>query len=102
MFKTTATFCEVEVAVGCWVLSLSTNYRDLSAIVSSAAPNVPVSTHLQNSGYWGRRQVAKNGLIEVFSVLVEICPPLYISKQHGKFSTPPVLYKLIHEFISFS
>ena len=38
MFKTTATFCEVEVAVGCWVLSLSTNYRDLSAIVSSAAP----------------------------------------------------------------
>ncbi len=38
MFKTTATFCEVEVAVGCWVLSLSTNYRELSAIVSSAAP----------------------------------------------------------------
>ncbi len=38
MFKTTATFCEVEVAVGCWVLSLSTNYRDLSAIISSAAP----------------------------------------------------------------
>jgi hypothetical protein len=36
-FKTTATFCEVEVAVGCWVLSLSTNYRDLSALVSSAA-----------------------------------------------------------------
>jgi hypothetical protein len=38
MFKTTATFCEVEVAVGCWVLSLSTNYRDFSAIASSAAP----------------------------------------------------------------
>ena len=38
MFKTTATFCEVEVAVGCWVLSLSTNYRDLSAIIFSAAP----------------------------------------------------------------
>ena len=31
-------FCKVGVAVGCWVLSLSTNYRDLSAIVSSAAP----------------------------------------------------------------
>ncbi len=38
MFKTTATFCEVGVAVGCWMLSLSTNYRDLSAILSSAAP----------------------------------------------------------------
>jgi hypothetical protein len=38
MFKTTATFCEVEVAVGCWVLSLSTSYRDFSATVSSAAP----------------------------------------------------------------
>ena len=38
MFKTTATFCEVGVAVGCWVLSLTTNYRDFSAIVSSAAP----------------------------------------------------------------
>ena len=25
MFKTTATFCEVEVAVGCWVLSLVNN-----------------------------------------------------------------------------
>jgi hypothetical protein len=36
--KTTATFCKVEVAVGCWVLSLSTNYRDFSVIVSSAAP----------------------------------------------------------------
>ncbi len=34
---------------------------------------VPVSTYLQNSGYWGRRQVAKN---EVFRCLVEICPPL--------------------------
>jgi hypothetical protein len=29
-----------------------------------------------NSGYWGRRQVAKNGFIEVFWCLVEICPPL--------------------------
>jgi hypothetical protein len=29
-----------------------------------------------NSGYWGRRQVAKNGRIEVFRCLVEICPPL--------------------------
>ena len=29
-----------------------------------------------NSGYWGRRQVAKNGHIEVFRCLVEICPPL--------------------------
>jgi hypothetical protein len=38
MFKTTATFCDLEVAVGCWVLSLSTRYRDFSAIVSSAAP----------------------------------------------------------------
>ena len=38
MFKTKATFCEVGVAVGCWVLSLSTNYRDLSGIISSAAP----------------------------------------------------------------
>jgi hypothetical protein len=38
--------------------------------------SVPVSTHLQNSGYWGRRQVAKNGRIEVFMCLVEICPPL--------------------------
>ena len=38
MFKTTATFYEVGVAVGCWVLSLTTNYRDFSAIVSSAAP----------------------------------------------------------------
>ena len=38
MFKTTATFCEVEVAVGCWVLSLSTTYREFSATVSSAAP----------------------------------------------------------------
>jgi hypothetical protein len=25
MFKTTATFCEVQVAVGCWVLSLVNN-----------------------------------------------------------------------------
>ncbi len=55
-------------------MSLSTNYRDLSAIVSSAAP-------LQNSGYWGRRQVAKNGLIEVFRCLVEICPPLMARLQ---------------------
>ena len=38
MSKTTATFCDLEVAVGCWVLSLSTRYRDFSAIVSSAAP----------------------------------------------------------------
>ena len=38
MFKTTPTFCDLEVAVGCWVLSLSTRYRDFSAIVSSAAP----------------------------------------------------------------
>jgi hypothetical protein len=34
----TAIIFEVGVAVGCWVLSLSTNYRDFSAIVSSAAP----------------------------------------------------------------
>jgi hypothetical protein len=27
---------------------------------------VPVLTHLQKPGYWGRRQVAKNGFIEVF------------------------------------
>ena len=33
-----------------------------------------------NSGYWGRRQVAKNGFIEVFWCLVEICPPLEITK----------------------
>jgi hypothetical protein len=32
-----------------------------------------------NSGYWGRRQVAKNGRIEVFRVLVEICPPLALT-----------------------
>ncbi len=38
MGRTTATVFEVGIAVGCWVLSLSTNYRDFSAIVSSAAP----------------------------------------------------------------
>ena len=31
-------FCEVWVAVGCFSLAPSTNYRDFSAIVSSAAP----------------------------------------------------------------
>ncbi len=34
-----------------------------------------------NSGYWGRRQVAKNGRIEVFRCLVEICPPLVKHKR---------------------
>jgi hypothetical protein len=33
----------------------------------------------ENSGYWGRRQVAKNGFVEVFWCLVEICPPLKAS-----------------------
>ncbi len=70
MFKTTATFSEVGVAVGCWVLGVVT-VNKLSRLFSDRfqcgpQKNVPVSTHLQNSGYWGRRQVAKNGLIEVF------------------------------------
>ncbi len=38
---------------------------------------MPGLTHLQNSGYWGRRQVAKNGRMEVVRCLVEICPPLF-------------------------
>ena len=33
-----------------------------------------------NSGYWGRRQVAKNGFIVVFWCLVEICPPLIFTR----------------------
>jgi hypothetical protein len=49
--------------------------------------SVPVSTHLQNSGYWGRRQVAKNVLIEVFRCLVEICPPLSDSHNNQSFGS---------------
>ncbi len=63
-----------------WVLGVVTDNK-LSRLFSDRfqcgpKKSVPVSTHLQNSGYWGRRQVAKNGLIEVFRCLVEICPPL--------------------------
>jgi hypothetical protein len=61
MFKTTATFCEVEVAVGCWVLSLSTNYQDLSAIVSSAAPKkVCLSRHTSKTQGIGVGEAVSN------------------------------------------
>ncbi len=64
----------------CWVLGVVT-VNKLSRPFSDCfqcgpKKSVPVSTHIQNSGYWGRRQVAKNGFIEVFWCLVEICPPL--------------------------
>ncbi len=36
--RMTAIIFEVGVAFGCFSLSLSTNYRDFSSIVSSAAP----------------------------------------------------------------
>ena len=78
MFKTTATILRGRGSS--WVLGVVT-INKLSRLFSDCLQwgpkkSVPVSTHLQNSGYWGRRQVAKNGLIEVFRCLVEICPPL--------------------------
>jgi hypothetical protein len=63
-----------------WVLGFVT-VNKLSRLFSDCLQcgpkkSVPVSTHFQNSGYWGRRQVAKNGLIKVVRCLVEICPGL--------------------------
>ena len=78
MFKTTATILRGRGSS--WVFLIGT-FNIVSRLFSDRfqcgpKKSVPVSTHLQNSGYWGRRQVAKNGLIEVFRCLVEICPPL--------------------------
>jgi hypothetical protein len=80
MFKTTATILQGRGSS--WVLGVVT-VNKLSRLFSDRLQwgpkkSVPVSTHLQNSGYWGRRQVAKNGIIEVFRCLVEICPGLRI------------------------
>ena len=68
MFKTTATILRGRGSS--WVLGVVT-VNKLSRLFSNRLQwgpkkSVPVLTHLQNSGYWGRRQVAKNGFIEVF------------------------------------
>ena len=78
MFKTTATILPGRGSS--WVFLLGT-FNKVSRLFSDRLQcgpkkSMPGSTHLQNSGYWGRRQVAKNGRIKVVRCLVEICPPL--------------------------
>jgi hypothetical protein len=87
MFKTTATILRGRGSS--WVLGVvSVTVNKLSRLFSDRLQcgpkkSVPVSTHLQNSGYWGRRQVAKNGLIKVVRCLVEICPGLFTANSKG-------------------
>ncbi len=81
MFKTTATILRGRGSS--WVFLIGT-FNKVSRLFSdrlqcSPKKSMPGSTHLQNSGYWGRRQVAKNGRIEVVRCMVEICPPLVLS-----------------------
>jgi hypothetical protein len=78
MFNTTATILRGRGSS--WVFLLGT-FNKVSRLFSDGLQcgpkkSMPGSTHLQNSGYWGRRQVAKNGRIKVVRCLVEICPPL--------------------------
>ncbi len=78
MFKTTATILRGRGSS--WVFLIGT-FNKVSRLFSDRLQcgpkkSIAGSTHLQNSGFWGRRQVAKNGRIEVVRCLVEICPPL--------------------------
>ena len=86
MFKTTATILRGRGSS--WVFLIGT-FNKVSRLFSDRLQcgpkkSMPGSTHLQNSGYWGRRQVAKNGRIEVVRCLVEICPPLVLVTLSSK------------------
>ena len=99
MFKTTATILRGR---GSSLMFLIGTFNKLSRLFSARfqwgpKKSVPVSTHLQNSGYWGRRQVAKNGLIEVFRCLVEICPPLPSLNNYFEYFAGGYYYLLIHD-----
>ena len=90
MFKTTATILRGRGSS--WVFLIGT-FNKVSRLFSDRLQcgpkkSMPGSTHLQNSGYWGRRQVAKNGRIEVVRCLVEICPPLRQSHDILDFLAP--------------
>ncbi len=83
--RKTAIVFKVSVAVGCFSLSLSTNYRDLCINCFQCGPKKVClfRQHLKNLCKRGRRQVAKKGCIEVVRCLVEMCPALPVASPQS-------------------